>query len=224
MSRRSLRHLGSAERSPARVVRRLTPSQFARRPSGIRRPTPGNRDISGHFRRPVVRTARVSMPELEIKASLGSGHWRLRLIQLRHEPVANRPTQRIEPRVRKYGRPKSRELRILLDGRVSMERTFCNGQQNANPNERVSCQSPKGDSCGSVGTHPRLAGGRALGVKLSRSSRTGTMCDVPPRGSSFRSGWPWRHRHARRRHCGSVACAGRAPGCLPSARPACLWV
>ena len=43
---------------------------------------------------------------------------------------------------------------------------------------------------------------RALGVKLSWSSRTGTMCDVPPRRSSFRSGWPWRHRRARRRHCG----------------------
>jgi hypothetical protein len=28
-------------------------------------------------------------------------------------------------RVHKHGRPKSRELRILLDGRVSMERTFC---------------------------------------------------------------------------------------------------
>jgi hypothetical protein len=61
---------------------------------------------------------------------------------------------------------------------------------------------------------PKVRGWRALGVKLSSLYRTGTMCDVPPRRSRLRPGWPWPHRHARRRHYGSAACDGGALGYL----------
>src|SRR3954465_13907293 len=69
-----------------------------------------------------------------------------------------------------------------------------------------------------------LFGGRHASARARRrggSPRTGTRHAVPPRRSTPRAGWRWRHRLARRTRRALRAWKPEAAGCPRAARPAC---